>query len=245
MDDNEDDKDGKVTRFPDEKERRTRIILRAANDGARKDEPALNLPPAAKFLCVSMTLIYLVEWALPFFIGEERTDSLIYALGLVVTRYTGGQAPGLAAFTSPVTHMFVHGGWVHLGINVMSLMAFGAGVEKWMGPRRMLLIFFLTGLIGALGQCLVAPHLDSPLIGASGAISGLFGALIVQMNDRGVLAANGRNPLLIFAVMWVATALFFGFFGVPGAPGAISWATHIGGFVAGMALARPVARLKI
>jgi membrane associated rhomboid family serine protease len=133
---------------------------------------------------------------------------------------------------------------MHLGVNMLSLMAFGAGVEKWMGARRMLLIFFATGFAGALAQCLVAPHLDAPLIGASGAISGLFGALLVQMNDRKVLQANGRNPLLIFAVLWVVTALFFGWFGAPGAPGPISWATHIGGFVAGMALSRPIARLS-
>lgn len=241
----DEEEDRKVTKFPGEKERRERLILRAANDGAPVREPVLNLPPAIKALSLVLILVYLVQRLLPLLIGAPAADDLLYALGLVPARYTGGQPFGAAAVISPVTHMFLHGGWMHLGVNVLSLMAFGAGVEKWMGGKKMLLIYFICGIAGAFLQVALSPHSDNPMIGASGAISGLFGALLVQMNDRGVLQSNGRNPLVIFAGVWVLTSLFFGVFGVPGAEGAISWATHIGGFGAGMALARPVGRLKL
>jgi membrane associated rhomboid family serine protease len=246
MDDEKDSNGNNITPFPGQKERRERQVLRVmrvANDGrSSPSEPAINLPPAVKALGFLMISIHLLQWAAPFFIGEVRTDRLIEALGFVAARYTDGKAWGIPAFTSPITHMFIHGSWLHLGVNVLSLLAFGAGLEKWVGARRMLLLFFLTAIIGAFLQCLLQPHLTVPMVGASGGISGMFGALLVEMNARGNLRTNGRNPLLVFAAVWILTALFFGFMGVPGAGGAISWATHIGGFLAGMGLARTLSK---
>jgi membrane associated rhomboid family serine protease len=241
MSNNDDPDDPKVTRFPEGKRRRGVLRLMAAND-AEKDEPFLNLPPAVQRLTFVLLLVFAAQEILPFFVGEEKVSAWIYALAFVPARYS--QPLDFSAFVSPVTHLFLHGGWLHIGINLLSLMAFGAGIETWLGGRRMLLIYFLSGILAALAQYIVAPDMPYPMIGASGAISGLFGALLIQIRERGRLG-GGAMKLVPFVLLWVALSLFFGMFGMPGAGGAIAWAAHIGGFLAGLALSRPVARLKL
>lgn len=233
----DEDENNNVTPFPGEPERQGRRFLRAANDGGGKDEPALNLPPAVKALTVALLIVFLVQKFLPWLLGGEFVAEWVYHLGFVPARYTesgvdeGTLAPLFAA-VSPVTHMFLHGGWLHLGINVLSLMAFGAGVEKWRGKRGFLLVFFGSGLVGALAQFALAPYLENPMIGASGAISGLFGALLIEMRARGHLGEAGK--LWPFILLWIAISVFFGAFGVPGEAAPIAWATHVGGFFGGM-----------
>jgi membrane associated rhomboid family serine protease len=170
---------------------------------------------------------------------------LTYALAFVPARYTGGLDFGISGVVSPFTHMFLHGGWMHLGVNVLSLAAFGAGLEKWLGARKFLAVYFLSGLTGALCELLWMPRLEAPMIGASGGISGLFGALLVVMYGKGYMGqGSGMQRLLPFVLIWLATTVFFGWFGVPGTGGAaIAWQTHVGGFLAGMMLAKVMARV--
>ncbi|MCE9507224.1 MAG: rhomboid family intramembrane serine protease [Alphaproteobacteria bacterium] len=233
--------DPKVTRFPDAKEReaieKARFIHHQDKAPA---EPVLNLPPVVKALCLVNIAVFL---GMTFFPGFMTPDD-IYAFGFVPARYSSGQPLDFAGIVSPITHMFIHGGWLHLGINVGTLMAFGAGIEKKIGGRRLLLLYFISGLFGALVHALASPETDAPMVGASGAISGLFGGVIALMYMEGMMG-RGYRKLLPFVLIWIGISVFFGVFGVPGTDNPIAWDTHIGGFISGLLLYKPLSRLKI
>jgi membrane associated rhomboid family serine protease len=233
--------DPKVTRFPDAKERETLEKARFIHQRPKVlAEPVLNLPPVVKALCLANIAVFLV---MTFFPGFLTPDD-IYTFGFVPARYFSGQPLDFAAIVSPITHMFIHGGWLHLGINIGTLMAFGAGIEKKIGGRRLLLLYFISGLFGALVHALAYPELETPMVGASGAISGLFGGVIALMYMEGMMG-QGYRKLMPFIFIWIGISVFFGFFGVPGTDNPIAWATHIGGFISGLLLYKPISRLKI
>lgn len=213
-------------------------------------EPIFNLPPVTQALCLANIAVFLLEIALP----TRLADRWVTFFGFIPARYTGPAPLGAAAFLSPFTYMFLHGGWLHIGINVTALMAFGAGVEKAMGmgagktlaAARMLVFYVLTGLAAALTHALFYPAGTVPVIGASGAISGLFGGILLIMADAGLMGGEKKpryKTLLPVILLWIGGAAFFGIFGMPGVNSPIAWTAHIGGFVAGLLLFKPCLRL--
>jgi membrane associated rhomboid family serine protease len=252
--------DPKIARFPDARERQElERRLKAANDRLPGGEPILNLPPVVKWFCILLILVQvfvqLLLWLPADWHGEAVADWLIGNFAFFVLRYTGDMPFGWQGIVSPVSHMLLHGGWLHLGVNVATLAAFGAGLEKTIGGKRLAALFFVTGIIGAFthtvmyvlygasGNAMLFPHPEAPLIGASGGISGLFGGILMMAQDRGLM--GGYKKLLPFVAIWILISVFFGFFGMPGAEGPIAWTVHIGGFIAGLLLYRPFARSKI
>lgn len=201
---------------------------RVSAERAAASEPAINLPPAVKALCVAMIAAFCIQQL----ISEEMNAQLVTTLGFVPARYSGHADFIWGAAAAPLTYMFLHGGWLHLISNIAMLMAFGAGIEKYLGLKRFLIIFTVSGLVGALGQFLVTPSNDMPLIGASGGISGLFGAVMMLLYRRGALGDSYKS-LVPMVAAFVLFSAFFGFFGMPGAEGSIAWIVHIAGFFAG------------
>lgn len=233
--------DQNITKFPDARERAALEKAHIMHERRRiPSEPILNLPPVVKILC----LVNLAVFLLTTFFTKVFTDDVIYTLAFVPARYFTDMPLGFAGVLSPFTHMFIHAGWLHLGINLGSLMAFGAGLEKTMGGRRLLLLYFATGLCGAFLQALVYPNTDAPMIGASGAISGLFGGILMLMYNEGMMG-QGYRKLLPFIAIWIGISVFFGLFGMPGTDNPIAWTTHIGGFISGMLLYKPISRLRM
>ncbi|TAL28194.1 MAG: rhomboid family intramembrane serine protease [Alphaproteobacteria bacterium] len=255
----DDSENQNVTRFPDPRERREiEHRLRAANDRADpKREPILNLPPAVKYLCLALiipqALIQMLEWAPEDWHGIAIINWLIENFSFILLRYSGEMSLGWQGLVSPVTYMFLHGGWVHLVVNVLTLASFGSGFERFLGGKRLVVIFMTTGVIGAftqfaalllygaLGETL--PHADAPLIGASGGISGVVGATLLLLQEKGLMGEKGKFP--VGMIIFLASFLLLGFFGMPGVSQPIAWVAHLGGFVAGLLLYRPVARSKI
>lgn len=248
----EDGEDGgkpsNVSRFPTQEERREiermKAAMKKAQEDARKtpSEPVLNLPPVVKTLCGILLAIHLSS----YFLSDETRVAIVQFCGFIPARYTGGLPFSADALLAPVAHMFLHGGWLHLGINVGTLMAFGAALEKTVGGKKLLVLYFATGVLGAFVHALVYPDDMSPLIGASGGISGLFGGVLVMAQDRGMMGdGGGFRKLMPFILIWVIISIFFGAFGMIGESGQIAWVVHIAGFVAGLLLFRPVDRLKI
>lgn len=188
--------------------------------------PILNLTPVVKALCLINLSVQLLQSFL--------TDDLLYALAFVPARYTGDGPLEWSALTSPLTHQFVHGGWLHLGMNMAALMAFGSGLEKTMGGKRMLALYLATGFAGAAFHALLHPHDTLPMVGASGAISGLFGGVLMAMYS----GTGGRNyrQLLPAVIVWLGASAFFGLLGMPGVDAPIAWLAHVGGFLAGLFL---------
>lgn len=201
-------------------------------------EPAINLPPAVKYLCLLLAGVFL----LTHFRSDEAFWQVMLNFGFIPARYTGDLPFFWQGITGIVTHAFLHGGWMHLCVNIGMLMAFGTGVEQVLGARRMIALFVLSSAAGALLHFAFYPHSANPLIGASGGISGLFGAVLMMMYYQGMLGGRGYRKLMPFVLVWVGISLFFGFFGVPGTGNAVAWAAHVGGFAAGIFLFRPLLR---
>lgn len=198
-------------------------------------EAVLNLPPVTQALCWSMLAAQIFLPALP---GNAWND-IQMDFGFVPARYIGDIPFGTGGIFAPVGHMFLHAGWLHAGMNIATLMAFGSVIERLAGVRKMLLLFFLSGIAGAVLHFFVFPQSQLPLIGASGGISGLFGAVLIMMQPGG---GKTYKVILPFVLIWVGSSLFFGFYGMPGVEGAVAWTSHIGGFVTGIFLAF---RLKV
>ena len=125
-----------------------------------------------------------------------------------------------------VTSMFLHGGLLHLALNGWALFQLGSLLELLMGPRRMLLVYFVTGIAGSLAS---ATFTQKPSVGASGAIFGLLGALIAfLLRRRGALTPQGKS-ILMQLVGWAVINVVFGF----SEPG-IDNSAHLGGGAAGL-----------
>ena len=200
-------------------------------------EPLINLPPVTKYLLASFVLIHLV---LNYAVAPETHYDAYMTFGFVPGYYTGAAAPGQswALFTGPLAYMFLHGSWLHIIMNGVMLMAFGAGMERWMGGRRMFVFFYLCCLTAVLIHFAFSLQSDDPVIGASGGLSGLFAAAIVMLQQRGQMGGDPRS-LWAFALIWILTSVAFGLMGGPGGE-QIAWQAHIGGFLAGFIFLKPV-----
>lgn len=155
-----------------------------------------------------------------------------------------GILPGLAPL---FTSMFLHGGWMHFLGNMLYLWVFGDNVEDWLGWLRFLLFYLVCGLLAALLQMAVHPGSPIPMIGASGAISGVLAAYLVLFPGARVLTFVPilfffylvRLPALIFLGLWFLLQFFNGAVSLTAGDlsmGGTAWWAHIGGFVAGLVL---------
>ena len=144
-----------------------------------------------------------------------------------------------------ITSMFLHGGWAHFIGNMVFLLVFGDNIEDAMGHISYHLFYLLTGIAAGLAQVFLSTSSSIPLIGASGAISGVLGAYIVLFPHGKVRALVFFGyfgqvilvPAWVMIGIWFALQLFSGFasLGAPDVGGVAFWA-HVGGFVAGAIL---------
>jgi len=148
--------------------------------------------------------------------------------------------PALTTLLSLLSYQFLHGGWLHLGFNMLFLWVFGDNVEDAMGHARFLLFYLLCGIVAGLVHGLTDPASTIPTLGASGAISGVLGAYVMLYpRARLLVLAFGivpwRLPALLVIGAWFMQDLLGGLTGSAVAEGVAVWA-HIGGMVAGAAL---------
>lgn len=191
-------------------------------------ERAINLPPAILWLI----LINVGIEAIRLLLSESVDDEIVLTLGLVPAAYTGEAGGDLVSLlVAPITYQFLHGGWVHLGVNMLSLAAFGAPVERLLGARRFVLFYLSAGLVAGFVHVLFFADSLDPVVGASGAVSGVFGAVLMLMRKIGNLPS-----LWPVAGIWIGLNVFFGVFGgTPGTAGEpVAWLAHVGGFVYGL-----------
>ena len=153
---------------------------------------------------------------------------------------TGGLTWGAA-----VTSMFLHGGWMHLIGNMWFLWIFGNNVEDSMGRLRFLLFYLLTGLAATAAHIFTSPGSLIPMVGASGAISGIMGAYLVLYPRVRVYTLFFffifirviPLPAWIMLVYWFALQLLMGAY-TPADGGGVAFWAHVGGFVAGLVLVK-------
>jgi membrane associated rhomboid family serine protease len=147
--------------------------------------------------------------------------------------------PWMTAFTS----MFMHGGWMHLIGNMLYLWIFGNNVEDSMGHVRFVFFYLLCGIAAVLAQAWPDPDSAVPMIGASGAISGVLGAYLLLFPHARVLVAIPFG--IIVHTMRIPAGFVLGFWFLMqllssatagDQQGGVAFGAHIGGFIAGMAL---------
>lgn len=192
-------------------------------------EPAVNLPPMTLALIVANVAVFGMLRLFDSGVAWAAIDDF----GFTPARFSGVAPLGLTGWLSPLGYQFLHGDWVHLAINMVTLAAFGSGIERRAGAARMLSFYLLCGVLAAGAHFAVYPASDEPVIGASGAISGLVGGVLYAMRGAG-----RQSWLLGVAVLWSIPTVLFGVIGMPGTNGAgIAWVAHLGGFFGGLALA--------
>src|SRR5438105_2152624 len=154
--------------------------------------------------------------------------------------------PRLAAippWATLFTSMFLHGGWLHLGGNMLFLWIFGNNVEDLLGRARYLVLYLGGGVAAALVQALAATHSQVPMIGASGAVAGVLGAYLMTYPRANVHCLVWiviffwvvTVPAWILLGLWFGMQLVSGLAAGPAAPGVAFWA-HVGGFATGILL---------
>lgn len=207
--------------------------------------------PLITFAIIALcSAVFVFELAL----SSRGLDKLIFLGGLVPARYSGLHWPGFAGFPSSfwpfLTYMFLHGGWLHLIGNMWFLWLFGDNVEDRLGRPRFLLFYLTCGIGAALTQYALSPNSPYPMIGASGAVSGIMGAYfllypgarIVTLIPVFIFIQLIEIPAFVFLGIWFLLQFFSGTAELNPALGNSSgvafWA-HVGGFLAGMLLIRP------
>lgn len=236
----------------------------------KDDNPTLQTPWVTYAILIALGVVW-------FTVQGAGFDSRILAasvcnLGLVPGEVTGQAAVGTGVpmgdglacvvdteainMLTPFTSMFLHGGWGHLAGNGIFLWVFGNNIEDSMGKVRFIIFYLLCGLAAAAAQVAVNPASPIPMVGASGAISGVLGGYLLLYPKVRVstlfiwiiFIQVIRLPAYVLLLFWIGYQVLLGLpqlteAGAEGA-GVAFWA-HIGGFVAGMALIKLMARKEL
>lgn len=191
---------------------------------ASPHQPMFNLPPLTRVLLLVNFAIFALTWVMP----DAAADRLIALLGFTPARYVAGGGATWPLIVDPISYQFLHGGLTHVGANMLGLMAFGAGVEQRMGPWRFLGFYLVCGIVGAFAEFAIDPNSTEVMIGASAAISGLFGAIL---RFRAF-----RRGFWTLVVLWLVVNTVTGVTGAGSDAQPVAWIAHVGGFVAGLVL---------
>ena len=156
---------------------------------------------------------------------------------------TFGVVPRELAMHTLVSSIFLHAGFFHLAGNMLYLFIFGDNVEDALGHKRFLIFFLACGILASLTHVLFYPNSTAPLVGASGAISGVLGAYLVLYPKAKILVPIIIFPLFISA--WIVIGFWF-IYQISNSSGAaesgVAWFAHLGGFIAGVVLVFPFRR---
>ena len=192
-------------------------------------EPLLNAPAPALAAAASIPLAYLVQSRL------AEPNPMVEALCLTPARLEEGRVWTLASV------VLVHASWTHALLNALGALAFGTPVARWLGPAgalRFVLFYLACASFGSLGYVLLHWGGTTPLVGASGAISGLMGASSRLLERPGRLAPLRSRSVAAMSGAWLLINLLLAFglidVGQGGAP--VAWEAHLAGFAAGLLL---------
>lgn len=221
----------------------------------RDDNPTLGTPA----ITVVLIGLNVAAWILVQGMGAEPTLSRsVCELGLIPGELLGRIPEGYTLpmsremscvigpphWYTPLSSMFLHGGWLHLIGNMWFLWLFGNNVEDSMGHGRYLVFYLLCGLAAASAQTLVNPNSAIPMVGASGAISGVMGAYIVlyprvrihMLIFLGFFITRAVVPAYVMLGYWLLLQIVGGLPALAEESGGVAFWAHAGGFLAGAVL---------
>jgi membrane associated rhomboid family serine protease len=227
--------------------------------GLRRQDRAINLPPAVLWFIVALVAVHGVRQV----IGRELDEWVLFTFAFIPARFAPPPELASVVFPGPpgarwwsfISHMMLHGDWIHLIVNSVWMMAFGSVLARRLGSMRFLAVSAASAAGGAAANLALQWGGElSLLVGAAGAISGqLAGAVRLMFAEGGSLATLGRQRFdrvtalslgetfrtpaaLMFLGIWFVITIFAGAvsFGPPGEAARIAWEAHVGGFVAGL-----------
>jgi len=211
-----------------------------------RDENPVRITP---YVTIGLVGLIVGVFVLQILAGRAGAG-LVPRFGAVPALLTGATvpAPPAAVWLTPFTSLFLHGGLLHLGGNLLYLWIFGNNVEEAMGHGRFLVFYLLCGLLATGGHVLADPASPIPVIGASGAISGVLGAYLLLYPRARVLTLIPFGffirvfhlPAMALLGVWIVFQLLNGL--LAPASGGVAWFAHIAGFAAGAALVVPFKR---
>lgn len=196
------------------------------------DDSAERSTPIVTYLLIVLNVLF-------FFVELSGGDPFIERWSVVPRRLI--QNPG-GDFITVFTSMFMHGGWLHLGGNMLYLWIFGDNVEDRFGHAKFALFYLLCGIAATVAQVVVSAGSNIPNLGASGAIAGVLAAYLILFPRGQVKVLMGRAvvPLPALAVigLWIVLQFINGVGSITQSAetGGVAYMAHIGGFVAGLVL---------
>lgn len=209
------------------------------------DNPTEITPVVTIGFIVGCVLVFFYQVSLPPRAGEM----FVYQFGAIPAVVFGEaslppELIALPAYGTLVSSMFLHGGWMHLIGNMLYLWIFGNNIEDVMGHVKFVVFYVLCGVLAALSHAVIDSGSTVPMVGASGAISGILGAYILLYPHARVLILVPLGffmhtlyvPAGVVLGLWFAMQLLPGLLTVGQEGGGIAFFAHIGGFVAGMLL---------
>jgi membrane associated rhomboid family serine protease len=243
----------------------------------QRREKVLNLPEAITWLLVAFVAVHVLVVNGPVWLSEFIFDrfafvparfAFLFAPDVVLERLVAADQltpnqesrlgialnAGWSGYVSPISYAFLHGDWTHLGVNALSLTAFGSPVARRLGSRLFLSFAACCAVAGAMTHLALHTYDLNPVVGASAAISGTMGAIArfafrpgARMSPRpagspgdghGVESLSqltSNRQAMLFLAVWLGLNVFLGVFPQSiGVSGVIAWEAHLGGFLAGL-----------
>ena len=209
------------------------------------DNPTTIKPIVTISFIITCVAVFFYQLSLPG--SAERI--FVYQFGAIPAVIFGEDSISfkhavIPAPLSLISSMFLHGGWMHLIGNMLYLWVFANNIEDAMGHRRFIAFYTLCGVVAALSHAITAPGSPIPMVGASGAISGVLGAYLLLYPRSSILVLVPiwvfikvvRVPAALVLGFWFLIQILSGSASLSGGSGGVAWFAHIGGFIAGMVL---------
>ena len=196
------------------------------------DDSASRSVPIVTYALIALNVLF-------FFVELSGGEPFIERWSVVPRRLVAN--PG-ADFITVFTSMFMHGGWLHLGGNLLYLWIFGDNVEDKFGHAKFAIFYLLCGIAATLAQVAISAGSSIPNLGASGAIAGVLGAYLILFPKGQVKVLMGRGvvpmPALVVIGLWIVLQFINGVGSITQSAetGGVAYMAHIGGFVAGLVL---------
>lgn len=213
-----------------------------------KDINPSRRPPVVTTLLIAINcFVFIWAWVQAGF-SSQGYNAIVYYMGLVPSRLLSFELihshnSPIPVIITPITAMFMHGGFLHIAGNMLYLWIFGNNVEDHFGHAKFFFFYIFTGLLASAAHLVMSLGSDVPMIGASGAIAGVMGAYFVlwpRARIRTLLflfifVTVIELPAVIVLGLWIVMQVLEGFSTIGHGAG-VAFFAHIGGFLAGMFL---------
>jgi membrane associated rhomboid family serine protease len=220
------------------------------------DNSEITITPFVNYLFLGVNVLVFVllqqlgsndAFTYAFSLVPQEVSNGIDLQGVIPVTNAAGQALGeIQHFSSPLpvyfnflSSMFMHGGFGHIFGNMLFLWVFGDNLENLLGHVRFAAFYIVCGFAAALAQVVMEPSSAIPMLGASGAISGILGGYLLLFPQRQVRALIFNFlttvPAFVALGLWIGYQILLGFL-APAGQGGVAYAAHIGGFIAGVVL---------